>query len=208
MRDGTDVVRHGEPVLRILSRQTSETAYLAIPHQDRVLCLDKILGGGPDAVRGPRIGSRVNPQVSAAGKLFLAQGAISHSRIGGRPSNPPVAPPACDVWGLGRAGDLHNIRESGATDGGESQLGITSVVAGVHNSDSRTVAAVCLVLPDSRYQRVRAPIDQAVRVAATHLSLRLGSQVSPAPMTIVHDNQDAYHGGHTREHPMHPASSA
>jgi IclR family acetate operon transcriptional repressor len=168
------------PEMEALTRATGETASVEVLSGDETLILDEVQGGYLIGT-SPSVGTRWPAHATSTGKVLLAA-ALEHEpdlvrqlvrRSGGRLRG--LTP--CTIRSASRlAAELAGVSRQGyATAIGELEAGYVAIGAPLRRHDGRTVAAICLGGPSTRFTDARLPsLIKSVREAATRASQRLG----------------------------------
>lgn len=168
---GLDLVRAVNPVLRELSRDTGETANLAVLAEDTALYLDQVTGRSMLQANS-WVGQRVPLHATSNGKVLLAYSDPSLLR---RICSHPLerfTPRTLTAHGE-LAAELERTRIAGtATAVDEWEQGLTAIASPVFGVRDELVASVSLSGPTVRLAGTAAFADR-VRAAAAEMSRRL-----------------------------------
>lgn len=169
------LTREGKTVLTRLSRDTQETCYLSVYDRGMVLYVDVIESPMRVGVRG-RVGMRVPPHCTSAGKVFLAnvpetelctltgQGEL-RKYLPGTITDPDV---------LRRELELTRKRGYGLS-ANEYEPGVCGVAAPVYGATGEIIAALSVAGPVDRLGSARVPeIAGLVMSSARSLSEQMG----------------------------------
>lgn len=174
------LTRHGRSVLESLSRETGESAHLAVLRGVEVMMLDGVQAAGP-LVTGLHLGGTLWPHCTAVGKVLLACGAPDTIERWDRVFASRPLPKATDATILDRDKLLEHLQQvhvqGFALDLEESAPGVVCAAAPVFDATSMPVASIAVSAPASRVDRARLEAEHAPRVvtAANQLSRRLGA---------------------------------
>lgn len=137
-----DAARVAEPVLRALHQRTGATVHLAVLAGDEAVYVRKLEGSKPYQMVS-RVGMAIPLHCTGIGKALLAGMTVDDIRgLAARSGLPRrTGTTITDVDRL--VADAAATRERGwALDGGENEVGIVCVGAGVRDHQGRTTAAV------------------------------------------------------------------
>ncbi len=166
-----DLRQEAIPVMQRLRDRLGETVTLMLREGDEVICLERVPGSLQLRVEcGP--GEREALHLSAAGKLYLAEGGFEacaeyaeRTRLAG---GTPQA--IRDVPRLYR--ELERAQRTGyALDSEEREIGVTAIAVAVRGPGGRFLAAIALSAPSLRYRDTWIP---RVLESGRALSRRLG----------------------------------
>jgi IclR family KDG regulon transcriptional repressor len=163
--------------LKELTKQTGETAHLAVLDDGEVLYVEKVEGTW-SLIMPSAVGRRVPLNCTALGKVLLAGLDESDARrmIHGRSWKAPTPNSITDPKRLER--EVSAARENGyALDREEIELGLTCVAAPVVDDLGRTCAGMSIAAPSTRVHENLDNYVAAVTKAAADLSLALGPRV-------------------------------
>lgn len=153
---------HAYDHMRRFTRDFHETINLAVLDRDKTLLIEKIVSEQPITVRGAPVGARMEPVVTAFGRVLLA--------FADEFAGPPHA-----HFPLGNGSDLvfdlAEIRRNGyASDNGEFDTDRRCVAAPIRDEFDRTIAAVSVTAPTSRFLPRAAELTAAIQATAQHIS--------------------------------------
>lgn len=172
--DGVDVREAAIPVLRDLSRETEETAHLAIRSGDKALLLE--VCDSPHPVRvASRPGTLADIHCSATGKVLLAfQFASVRELLDGVELEARTPRTMTSVEALEE--ESRRVREAGfAVDEEEYSPGVRCLAAPIRNSFGEVIAAVGITASTTSFTRRRIkPVSRSVMAAAERISRTMG----------------------------------
>ncbi|MFH0947084.1 MAG: IclR family transcriptional regulator [Planctomycetota bacterium] len=163
------------PVLRELSRETQETAHLAVPAGDKALLLE--VCDSPLPVRvASRPGTLADIHCSATGKVFLAfrhddlAEFLEGKELIRRTENTRTTVEQ-------QQEEAERTRERGyAVDNEEYSLGVRCLAAPVYDSFGKVVAAIGITASTSSFSKRLIPaVARSVTTAASSISKTLGA---------------------------------
>lgn len=160
--------------LKELTKQTGETAHLAVFEEGEVLYVEKVEGTW-SLVMPSAVGRRVPLNCTALGKVLLAGLGESEARrmIYGRRWEAPTPHSITDPDRLER--EVSSVRAQGyAIDCEEIELGLMCVAAPVVDDLGQTCAGMSIAAPSTRVHEHLDAYVAAVTKAASDLSLALG----------------------------------
>ena len=143
-RNRTTLLDHALPALKELNRETGESTYLCVPHENKALMIHVVKGTKPISVTG-EVGASYDLHATAPGKVFLAWGE------GGEQALKRRLKTYTDKTITGSKAlreELAVIRERGyALNKEEYGPGLLGMAAPVFNEDREVVAALGLFAP-------------------------------------------------------------
>jgi DNA-binding IclR family transcriptional regulator len=194
--EGTDLLGAARPALRQLGAEVQETVHLAIPHEGRMVYLDKLEGSGPFCTHS-RPGLAVPMHCTALGKAVLAflpedrahailrgQGMLRHTR------RTLVSVKAMDR-------EMARVRRLGyAIDDVEFERDVRCVGAPILDHRGQPVAAMSVSAPVSRMPLSRAhALGLSLRRVAARVSRALGWRPSVGPGRVTGNGGVGRRGG-------------
>jgi DNA-binding IclR family transcriptional regulator len=175
------LTRHGRVAMEALSRETGETAHLAVLRGFEVVMLDGVQSKGP-LVTGLHLGGRLEPHCTAVGKVLIACGDPAtlerYDRDVAAGAELRRSTERCITDRDKLIEHLQQVRVQGyALDLEECAPGVVCVAAPVYDATSTLAAAIAISAPASRVDRAKLEGDLRLRVtaAATSVSRRLGA---------------------------------
>jgi IclR family KDG regulon transcriptional repressor len=161
------------PQLRRLAKATSETAYIAVVHDDMAIFLDKIEGNQTIRVHTPN-GSRIPLHCGSAAKVLLA---YQSPELIARVSDKLKQMTDYSITNsIALQKELVSIRKRGFAIGQQEwRLGVSGVAAPARDATGAVVAGLALSGPSDRLGKSRLlELAPAVVEAAQRLSATLG----------------------------------
>ncbi len=175
--DGVDVRGAAVPVLQDLSRETEETAHLAVRSENKALLLE--VCDSPHPVRvASRPGTLTDIHCSATGKVLLAfQFENVRELLGDAPVLESRTPGTLTTIELLEA-ETRRVRELGfAIDEEEYSPGVRCLAAPIRDSRGDVIAAIGITASTASFTRRRIkPVSRAVIAAAERISAALGGR--------------------------------
>lgn len=147
-RNRTTVMDQAIGPLKRLNRETGESVYLSVLHDDRAMIIHVIKGAHPISVTG-EIGSSFDLHATAPGKVFLAWADKEFiNRQLKRKLHAHTSKTTTDTGSL--RNELKQIREQGyATNKEEYGAGLLGLAAPIFNEDRDVVAALGVFMPST-----------------------------------------------------------
>jgi DNA-binding IclR family transcriptional regulator len=180
--EGTDLLGVARPALRQLGAEVRETVHLAIPHEGRMVYLDKLEGPGPFCTHS-RPGRAVPMHCTALGKAVLAflPEAKAHAILRGQGMLRHTRRTLISVGAMDR--EMARVRRLGyAIDDVEFELDVRCVGAPILDHRGQPVAAMSVSAPVSRMPLSRAhTVGASLRRVAAGVSRALGWRPRAAP---------------------------
>ncbi len=182
--EGFDLRATAAPELDRLARLAGETARLAVLDGDAVLYVDQRDAAAQEAVRlANRVGARIPPHASAAGKAMLAQlPPPERATLLQRLEPAPAAALERDLVLSAARGYAISLQEASA--------GVNAVAAAVLDRRARPLGAICLVGPAFRLEEARLHalgrevMEAARRVSGNAAQSAMTLSVAPRPATV------------------------
>ena len=148
--------------LRQFAREFRETINLAVWDRRKTLLVDKVVSEHPITVRGAPIGARLEPATTEFGRVLLA---FDEGNQRGGPNISITQP------GQSLEFNLDDIRAAGmAFDNGEFDPDRRCVAAPIRNEYDRTIAAVSVTAPASRFLPRSDELSAGIRATANQIS--------------------------------------
>ena len=173
---GIDLVAEGQEIVRAVSRRCDETVHLATLEGRKVLYVAK--EEGTSYIRMvSALGKRIPAHGTGVGKMLLSSLSEEELSTLYPPERPPETLTANTIARLpALRTELVRTRERGyALDDEESTVGLRCVAAPIYDAAGKTVAAMSISVPVSRWSSERQEELLALALAgARDLSQRLG----------------------------------
>jgi DNA-binding IclR family transcriptional regulator len=159
-----------QATMRRLAACHGETVHVAVWERNCTVEVLKTVPEGGVTTPGGRLGPRVPPHVSAAGKVLLAHRPAFELERAVREARVLAVTPRTITDAAALNQELERIRRLGyARDIGEAVAGIASVAAPITGQDG-VVAAISISAPADRFERLAHDFTRAIREAADQIS--------------------------------------
>ncbi len=172
------------PLLRRLSEQFGDTAYLMVPSVDGAVCIDIVEGASPLTIKSIAVGSVLPYHVAAGPLTILAYSAELRSRWLSRPLEEFTAHTVADSDVL--QDQLDKIISEGYTVSDQDFLeGVGAVAAPVFGPSGDVPATVSLGGPAAHFRGSNlVGVIAAVRDAGERLTRQLGGNSAPSETAL------------------------